>query len=200
MIRAKSATITERPWLTVMLSSSITEAGAKRGCEKKFATAEEFRPGVGRSLFSSRESFDRGPNQEYQNDEFLVCRNFAPFSPQALEPFVAAVSRSCKGRSMSLQNVQNPYPGLRPFEQEDSDFFFGRESHTEELLRRLGSARFVAVVGTSGSGKSSLVRAGLIPALYGDMSAAGSHWSIAISGRVTILSRPWRASCTERFL
>ena len=81
---------------------------------------------------------------------------------------------------MSLQNVQNPYPGLRPFEQEDSDFFFGRESHTEELLRRLGSARFVAVVGTSGSGKSSLVRAGLLPALYGDMLAAGSHWSIAI--------------------
>ena len=81
---------------------------------------------------------------------------------------------------MSLQNVQNPYPGLRPFEQEDSDFFFGREFHTEELLRRLGSTRFVAVVGTSGSGKSSLVRAGLLPALYGDMLAVGSHWSIAI--------------------
>ena len=81
---------------------------------------------------------------------------------------------------MDGRNLKNPYPGLRPFEQEDSDFFFGRETHTEELLRRLSSSRFVAVVGTSGSGKSSLVRAGLIPALYGDLLAAGSHWHVAI--------------------
>jgi hypothetical protein len=81
---------------------------------------------------------------------------------------------------MDVRHLNNPYPGLRPFEQEDSDFFFGRETHTEELLRRLSSSRFVAVVGTSGSGKSSLVRAGLIPALYGDLLAAGSHWRVAI--------------------
>ena len=81
---------------------------------------------------------------------------------------------------MNGRNLKNPYPGLRPFEQEDSDFFFGRETHTEELLRRLSSSRFLAVVGTSGSGKSSLVRAGLIPALYGDLLAAGSHWRVAI--------------------
>ena len=36
---------------------------------------------------------------------------------------------------MDGRNLKNPYPGLRPFEQEDSDFFFGRETHTEELLR-----------------------------------------------------------------
>src|SRR5262245_35722321 len=81
---------------------------------------------------------------------------------------------------MDGRNLKNPYPGLRPFEQEDSDFFFGRETHTEELLRRLSSSRFLAVVGTSGSGKSSLVRAGLIPALYGDLLAAGSHWRVAV--------------------
>jgi excinuclease UvrABC ATPase subunit len=82
---------------------------------------------------------------------------------------------------MDGRNLKNPYPGLRPFEQEDSDFFFGRETHTEELLRRrLSSSRFVAVVGTSGGGKSSLVRAGLIPALYSDLLAAGSHWRVAI--------------------
>src|SRR5262245_55949604 len=81
---------------------------------------------------------------------------------------------------MNGRHLKTPYPGLRPFEQEESDFFFGRETNTEELLRRLSSSRFVAVVGTSGSGKSSLVRAGLIPALYGDLLAAGSHWRVVI--------------------
>jgi hypothetical protein len=48
-------------------------------------------------------------------------------------------------------------------------------------LRRLNLSRFVAVVGTSGSGKSSLVRAGVIPALYGDfLEDAGSHWRTAV--------------------
>ena len=76
--------------------------------------------------------------------------------------------------------LANPFPGLRPFEEDESDRFFGRETQTDELLRRLGRSRFVAVVGTSGSGKSSLVRAGLLPALVGGLlTDAGSHWRIA---------------------
>ena len=59
----------------------------------------------------------------------------------------------------------NPFPGLRPFEMQEKYLFFGREDQTVELLKRLGQARFMAVVGTSGSGKSSLVRAGLLPQL-----------------------------------
>jgi WD40 repeat protein len=64
-----------------------------------------------------------------------------------------------------------PYPGLEPFSEEDAGVFFGRDAETAELLARLSPAvaheaqRFVAVVGPSGSGKSSLVHAGLIPAL-----------------------------------
>jgi hypothetical protein len=77
--------------------------------------------------------------------------------------------------------VKNPYPGLRPFEEDESDLFFGREKQTDELLRRLGRARFLAVIGTSGSGKSSLVRAGLLPALRGGLlTAAGSRWRVAL--------------------
>ena len=76
--------------------------------------------------------------------------------------------------------IKNPYPGLRPFEADESDRFFGREAQTDELLRRLGRSRFVAVVGTSGSGKSSLVLAGLLPALRaGFLVASGSQWRIA---------------------
>jgi tetratricopeptide (TPR) repeat protein/energy-coupling factor transporter ATP-binding protein EcfA2 len=76
---------------------------------------------------------------------------------------------------------KNPYPGLRPFEYEDAKLFFGREGRSEDVLRRLQESHFLAVVGTSGSGKSSLVRAGLLPLLYsGFMFNAGSRWRIAI--------------------
>ena len=73
------------------------------------------------------------------------------------------------------------YPGLRPFEAEDALLFFGREEQTDELLRRLEDTRFLAVVGLSGSGKSSLVRAGLLPALHrGHLTGAGSRWRVAV--------------------
>ena len=75
----------------------------------------------------------------------------------------------------------NPFPGLRPFEPDEDHLFFGREKEIDDLLRRLRSARFVSVVGTSGSGKSSLVRSGLIPSLYsGFMVSAGSSWRVAM--------------------
>ncbi len=61
-----------------------------------------------------------------------------------------------------LGDVACPYPGLRAFEFEDAALFFGRESQIDSVLARLAKVRFVAVVGPSGSGKSSFVRAGLL--------------------------------------
>ena len=58
-----------------------------------------------------------------------------------------------------------PYPGLARFEPGDGAHFHGRDDLTAELLALTGRARFAAAVGASGSGKSSLLRAGLIPAL-----------------------------------
>jgi DNA-binding SARP family transcriptional activator/WD40 repeat protein len=63
---------------------------------------------------------------------------------------------------VSLGDVRNPYKGLRPFEAGDADDFFGREALVATLQHRLGE-RFVALVGPSGSGKSSAVLAGLVP-------------------------------------
>jgi energy-coupling factor transporter ATP-binding protein EcfA2 len=75
----------------------------------------------------------------------------------------------------------NPFPGLRPFQIEEKFLFFGREEQTAELLTRLRKTRFLAVVGVSGSGKSSLVRAGLLPELHGGtMATAGSSWEVAV--------------------
>ena len=76
----------------------------------------------------------------------------------------------------------NPFPGLRPFTQEEDYLFFGREEQTIELLQRLGNNRFVAVVGSSGSGKSSLVRCGLLSELLGGrLLEAGAAWEIAVT-------------------
>jgi WD40 repeat protein/tRNA A-37 threonylcarbamoyl transferase component Bud32 len=57
-----------------------------------------------------------------------------------------------------------PYRGLIAFEPDDGDLFFGREEIVASILDRLADSGFIAVVGASGSGKSSLVRAGLVPA------------------------------------
>src|SRR6185369_17423623 len=77
--------------------------------------------------------------------------------------------------------IQHPFPGLRPFETDEDLLFFGRDDQSDEILKRLRCNRFVAVVGTSGSGKSSLIKAGLLPSLHGGfMVKAGSRWRIAV--------------------
>ncbi len=73
--------------------------------------------------------------------------------------------------------LECPYPGLRPFTEMEESAYFGREAQRDECVRRLQLHRFLAVVGSSGSGKSSLVRAGLIPALSkGLLRGADERW------------------------
>ncbi len=76
--------------------------------------------------------------------------------------------------------LANPFPGLRPFREEEEYLFFGRERQVDVMVDKLAVRRFLAVVGTSGSGKSSLVNCGLRPALRrGGMASAGSAWRMA---------------------
>jgi WD40 repeat protein/DNA-binding SARP family transcriptional activator len=78
--------------------------------------------------------------------------------------------------------IYNPYKGRRPFRDADAADFFGRESLVQQLLSRLGEtgegSRFLAVVGPSGSGKSSAVSAGLLPALRGGALPGSEGWRI----------------------
>ncbi len=77
-------------------------------------------------------------------------------------------------------NSQFPYPGLRPFDSTETDIFFGREEHVDELLEKLEETRFLAIIGPSGCGKSSLVRTGLFAGLRACfLSDAYPHWKIA---------------------
>jgi WD40 repeat protein/DNA-binding SARP family transcriptional activator len=96
-----------------------------------------------------------------------------------------------------------PFKGLQYFEEADSDLFFGRELLTAKLVRRLRDTQFLSVViGASGSGKSSLVRAGLIPALKkgstlldGTKPPRGStDWKVHI---ITPTAHPLEALATE---
>jgi len=73
-----------------------------------------------------------------------------------------------------------PYPGLRPYEREESSIFFGREELCNELLDKLSVTRFLPIVGPSGCGKSSLVRAGMLADLrIGFMPGSKDHWKVA---------------------
>ena len=81
---------------------------------------------------------------------------------------------------IDLPDLENPYKGLHPFYEADADDFFGRETLIQALLARMGEVgdlhRFLAVIGPSGSGKSSVVRAGLLPALRQGGLPGSEHW------------------------
>jgi len=76
--------------------------------------------------------------------------------------------------------IQNPYKGLRAFQEADAGDFFGREALVDELASILGrsASRCLAVVGPSGCGKSSVVNAGLIPALRASVISGSENWFI----------------------
>ena len=75
----------------------------------------------------------------------------------------------------------NPFPGLRSFEEDEDYLFFGREKQVDELLEKIESTHFLAVVGASGSGKSSLVKCGLLPSFHsGFIKGVGKGWRIGV--------------------
>jgi tetratricopeptide (TPR) repeat protein len=91
------------------------------------------------------------------------------------------------GPGNAIYEGKCPYRGLRVFDVDDTAFFFGREALVQWLLNELQPAtagqqanRFLAIVGSSGSGKSSVARAGLVAALKRDAIAGSSGWPVAI--------------------
>jgi len=101
------------------------------------------------------------PERLYQLVIDGLPSSFPP--PRVHEPALEAAG--LPDYSLPPADVPCPYKGLVAFEPDDADIFFGRERLVEDLVERLGDAPFLAVVGASGNGKSSLVRAGVVPAL-----------------------------------
>lgn len=104
---------------------------------------------------------------------------------EGVEGFVQAVTSVLRGGGSPRPVIvgENPYKGLRSFGFGDASNYFGRERFVERLVERLGragrSGRFLAVVGPSGSGKSSVVHAGLLPALRAGAAPGSEAWFIA---------------------
>jgi WD40 repeat protein len=127
-------------------------------------------------------------------DLATVAARFVPALDLADEPAAAARLMdlaSAMQREETQTSGAAPFKGLRYFEEADAGLFFGREGLTARLVERLREAeapRFLAVVGASGSGKSSLVRAGVVPALRQERGAGG--WAIQV---LTPTAHPLRA-------
>ena len=109
-----------------------------------------------------------------------------------LKSFVQEPIRMGWGRSITLVTYpqsemsvteisfdrENPYLGLYAFEAEQEKYFCGREEAVKILITHLTNSRFIPVIGYSGSGKSSLIKAGLLPQLSRDRIPGSSHWPV----------------------
>ena len=99
-----------------------------------------------------------------------------------LDLIVNGSGSTASASTSHLPEPENPYKGLRAFQSADVQDFFGREKLIEKLQSRLQEQveyqRFLAIVGPSGSGKSSVIRAGLIPALWRGGVPGSENWYI----------------------
>lgn len=100
-----------------------------------------------------------------------------------------------RGPGAAVQIGECPYLGLRTFQPNDAPLFFGRAAKVQELVNRLrenfgtpGEHRFLALIGASGSGKSSLALAGLIPAVARGELPASNAWPVV---RMRPATNPW---------
>lgn len=107
--------------------------------------------------------------------------------PAAIDEIVASINKDTRPPvlqkpSQPLQEARNPYKGLQAFTEHDVKDFFGRAALVEELMKSLqdtlsrGQARVLAVVGPSGSGKSSVLKAGLLPRLQDGALSGSERW------------------------
>src|SRR5215510_8531573 len=96
-------------------------------------------------------------------------------------PTTQTITKHAVVNDAGPEPARNPFVGLRPFTAAESILFFGRRQQTVELMEQLHRTHFIAVVGSSGCGKSSLIRAGLIPKLKaGFLAEERDQWRVAV--------------------
>jgi WD40 repeat protein/energy-coupling factor transporter ATP-binding protein EcfA2 len=118
---------------------------------------------------------------------FLSIRTWVDMRPgiedtRAFQSLINAIKGLPLGPERAIEPRDDicPYRGLQTFDEEHADFFFGRDSEIQRLIEKLKQTRFIAVLGSSGSGKSSLVRAGVIPALKNGVLPESGTWTIRV--------------------
>jgi WD40 repeat protein len=115
---------------------------------------------------------------------FLSTRSWVDLRPDgghgsSFDDLLAAITGVPRhAQPASIDGAACPYRGLEAFDERHAGMFFGREDDTRRLCEQLNDSRFVAVLGPSGSGKSSVVKAGLIPALRRNSIEHSAEWTI----------------------
>jgi len=116
--------------------------------------------------------------------QFHWIESTEPTAPDPLAMIVAALEARETAKPLEPWRAINPYRGLVALEEQDADFFFGRDRETAEILDKItaASGRLIALIGNSGVGKSSLVQAGVIGSLKRQRWPGGQHpWPEALS-------------------
>jgi len=143
------------------------------------ARADVFSAGM---VLAEMLSAERGPEESSRQTFWEEIRQDPPVLPdspwkqiltQAVSPEAEKRFSSAQELARALEEVafrvegvehEHPYPGLSSFKQEDAEFFFGREAEVEAVWKRLQQSHLLGLIGPSGSGKSSFINAGLLPA------------------------------------
>ena len=135
---------------------------------------EVSREGAEHGLFT--DAVLRGLSRDRAEDGVITSSSLLGFVEKELTTSGQEAIHAGRGQSIPIISYRSPtiaptidetcpYQGLKPFDRDTAKFFFGRDRIVRQLLEKLEQSSFVPVIGASGSGKSSIVRAGLIPEL-----------------------------------
>lgn len=122
-----------------------------------------------------------GAKQEGRLWTYLATRSYVEMEGATDDDIVDRIADAVRGTSstglaVAVDTGREPYLGLRAYSADDADLFFGREADVDALVELCRAPGLVAVVGPSGSGKSSLVKAGLVPRLQVTSVSHLRHW------------------------
>jgi DNA-binding winged helix-turn-helix (wHTH) protein/WD40 repeat protein len=170
------------------LTYAVTQLRHLLGDDPKRPAYLETIPRRGYRLIA-RVTFEASPGGEVGRPPY---RKPGPSAGEEAEPVRSRVP----GGGVALKLVRpreaeerSPYPGLAPFTERDAGLFFGREAEAEALWDRIRERRLLAVIGPSGAGKTSFMRAGVIPARPEGWGAAyaapGAHPTLGVARALT---------------
>jgi WD40 repeat protein len=166
----------QRPELPAALDAVIARALAKER-EERYATCRELaRAALGVAVDeASRRLFDVASRAAAGKSDLSEAETELAGRVAELQ-LAREQAQALSGRARSAARDVCPFKGLASFEPADAEYFFGRERLVAELVSRLVGAGFLGIVGPSGSGKSSVLRAGLLPALAGGVLPGSEAW------------------------